>query len=273
MATPFYERIRSIQRKHNSLLCVGLDTDVSKIPGSLNSRKNSVVEFNRRIIEATQDLVCAYKLNLAFYEALGAACHAVVLHTLESIPADVLRIGDAKRGDIGNTAEMCAKAMFERLRFDAITLHPYMGSDSVEPFLRDEARGAFILALTSNAGAKDFQYLPVRGKPLYEHVVARSRKWNTRNNCGLVVGATRGKHLQRIREIEPRMPLLIPGIGAQGGDLRSAVQFGCDATGEMAIINASRSVIYASSGSDFADAARAAALSLRDTMNSLRQRR
>jgi orotidine-5'-phosphate decarboxylase len=269
--TAFYDRIRAIQRTNNSLLCIGLDTDATKIPASLRTHPEPVVEFNRRIIEATHDLACAYKLNLAFYEVLGARGWHAIQETLRFIPPGVITIGDAKRGDIGNTAEMYAEALLTGHGFTASTVSPYMGKDSVEPFLREPDRGAFILAVTSNPGAKDFQYLEVKGRPLYEHVIARVKRWNTNNNCGLVVGATRPAELRRIRALVPGMPLLIPGIGAQGGDLRSAVRFGCDKRGEMAIINASRSIMYASAGADFADAARAAARKLRDDMNAYRE--
>jgi orotidine-5'-phosphate decarboxylase len=167
---------------------------------------------------------------------------------------------------------MYAKSLYDDFGFTASTVNPYMGFDSVEPFIRDEKHGAFILALTSNVGAKDFEYLKSKEKPLYEHVIAKVKKWNVMNNCGLVVGATRPKEMQRIRKLVPNMPLLIPGVGAQGGDLVAAVRYGCDANGEMAIINSSRGIIYASSGEDFSDAARAAAMKLRDEMNAVRKK-
>jgi orotidine-5'-phosphate decarboxylase len=270
----FYDRIRSAQRSRNSLLCVGLDTDPTKLPAALRHRRHGVLDFNRRMIDATCDVVCAYKINLAFYEALGDAGWSIIQQTVRHIPADILVIGDAKRGDIGNTATMYATSLLDQLQFQAVTVNPYMGKDSVEPFLRDEHTGAFILALTSNPGARDMQYLRV-GKgniPLYEHVIRLVRGWNIRKNCGLVVGATRPQQLRRIRAMTSDMPLLIPGVGAQGGDLTSAVRHGCDPTGGMAIINASRSVIYASSGNDFAGAARRAAHELRDSINRVREK-
>jgi orotidine-5'-phosphate decarboxylase len=267
----FAERLRHSQQHSHSLLCIGLDPDTAKIPQHLLSCKDPVLEFTTRIVEATSDLVCAYKLNLAFYEALGERCWHTLKHTLAAIPADIITIGDAKRGDIGNTATMYAKSLFDELGFTAVTVNPYMGFDAVEPFLTDASRGVFVLALTSNPGAKDFEYLKVREKPLYEHVIAKVKKWNVKKNCGLVVGATRPKELQRVRMLVPDMPLLIPGVGAQGGDLKAAVRYGCDTNGEMAIINSSRGIIYASSGEDFADAARAAAMRLRDEMNVVRQ--
>ena len=262
----FHQKIRSIQKNKKSLLCIGLDPDPGKIPPFLRKGASGTQEFAKRIIEATHDLACAYKLNLAFYEALGSSGWDILRKTLEFLPKNVLSIGDGKRGDIGNTAAMYARALFRELRFDAVTVNPYMGSDSVAPFLKDPRKGAFVLALTSNAGARDFQYLKTGRRPLYEHVIAKVQEWDTLENCGLVVGATRSGELRRIRALAPTMPILIPGIGAQGGDLKSAVRFGCTKHGDLAIINVSRSILYASSGRDFADAARREALTLREQM-------
>jgi len=266
----FSQRLRRIQKKNNSLLCIGLDTDVNMIPESLFEWGDPVYEFNRRIIDATKDLVCAYKINLAFYEVTGEHGWYTVHQTLARIPEEIVTIGDGKRGDIGNSSARYAKLFVEDYEFAASTVNPYMGEDSVAPFLENSHQGAFVLALTSNPGARDFQYLPVRGKPLYEHVVARAKKWNRRKNCGVVVGATRPKELRRIRSLVPDMPLLIPGVGAQGGDVRNAVRYGCAADGMLAIINAGRSILYASRGEDFAGAARKAAIALRDEMNEYR---
>lgn len=266
----FRERLRHIQQCSNALLCIGLDSDLNKIPKHLLRLDNPILEFNKCIIEATQDLVCAYKLNLAFYEALGEHGWRTVKETVAAIPSNIIAIGDAKRGDIGNTAEMYAKSLFDDFGFSAVTVNPFMGFDAVEPFMRDERRGVFILALTSNPGAKDFEYLKVKEKPLYEHVIGKVKKWNTKGNCGLVIGATRPKELHRVRTLVPDMPLLIPGVGAQGGDVKAAVRFGCDKNGGMAIINSSRGIIYASGGEDFADAARSVAKNLRDEMNAVR---
>ncbi len=266
----FHDRLRAVQQKQNSLLCLGLDTDPLKVPPFLAHDEDPVGEFNRRIIEATSDLVCAYKINLAFYEAIGAHGWKTVHQTLAYIPPDVITIGDAKRGDIGNSAELYARALFDDFKFSACTVNPYMGGDSVEPFMKDSRHGVFVLAVTSNPGAKDFQYLNVRGKPLYEHVISKVKRWNANRNCGLVVGATRPKELQRIRALAPGLPLLIPGIGAQGGDLKRAVQFGSDHNGEMAVINVGRSVLYASQGRDFDIAARTAAVTLRNEINRFR---
>jgi orotidine-5'-phosphate decarboxylase len=252
----FIQRLKEIQTKQNSLLCIGLDVDLGKIPEHLKSSPNPVLEFNREIIEATKDLVCAYKPNLAFYEAMGEAGLGALRETLKLIPTSVLTIGDGKRGDIGNTAERYAKSLFDDFKFDSVTVNPYMGFDSVEPFLKSPTKGVFVLALTSNPGSKDFQRLKINGMPLYEKVVRTAKKWNANQNIGLVVGATHPRELKTIRKIVPEMPLLIPGIGKQGGDLKSAIRDGCDKNRQLAVINASRSIIYASSGKDFAEAAR-----------------
>jgi orotidine-5'-phosphate decarboxylase len=265
----FTQKVRDVQLQQKSLLCIGLDTDADKIPQHLLSSSNAVLEFNRQIITATDDLVCAYKLNLAFYEAMGDNGLNALRETLKLIPKSVLTIGDGKRGDIGNTSERYAKSLFDDFRFDSITVNPYMGFDSVEPFLKNPEKGVFLLALTSNNGSKDFQRLKVNGKTLYEKVVQAAKKWNKNQNIGLVVGATHPHELKMIRKIVPEMPLLIPGIGKQGGDLKSAVQEGCDRNGQLAIINASRSIIYASLGRDFAAAARAEATKIVEEMRNL----
>ena len=189
----FSQHLRRIQRKADSLLCIGLDTDINKIPESLFAFGDPVYEFNRRIIDATKDLVCAYKINLAFYESTGEHGWYTIHQTLARIPDDIVTIGDAKRGDIGNSSEMYAKLLVDDYEFTATTVNPYMGEDSVAPFLKNSHQGAFILAVTSNPGAKDFQYLKVKGRPLYEQVITRTKKWNRKKNCGLVVGATRAE--------------------------------------------------------------------------------
>jgi orotidine-5'-phosphate decarboxylase len=265
----FTQKLREIQIKQNSLLCIGLDVDTEKIPEHLRASENPVLEFNKQIIEATCDLVCAYKPNLAFYEAMGEQGLNALRGTIKLIPKSVLTIGDGKRGDIGNTAERYAKSLLDDFGFDAVTVNPYMGFDSVEPFLKDPEKGVFILALTSNPGSKDFQRLKVGTKSLYEKVVLSAKKWNANKNIGLVVGATHAKELQRVRKMVADMPILIPGIGKQGGDLKSAVRFGCDKNGQLAIINASRSILYASSGKDFAEAARSEAKRMVEEMRFL----
>ncbi len=266
----FNKRLQEIQQQRNSLVCVGLDVDPAKFPASIRNLENAVIEFNKRIIEATQDLVCAYKPNLAFYEALGERGMFALRETLKIIPGSIITIGDAKRGDIGSTAERYAVSLFDDFGFDAVTVNPYMGSDSVEPFLKNPGKGVFLLALTSNPGSKDFQRLKIGAMPLYEKIVRKAKQWNTADNIGLVIGATHPKELKRVRTIVPDMPILLPGIGKQGGDLKSAIRYGCSEDGCGAVINASRSILYASSGDDFAEAARAETLRMRDEINGLR---
>ena len=263
----FLEKLLNATRKNKSLLCVGLDPDPKLMPD-----KVSVLEFNKAIIEATSDLVCAYKLNLAFYEALDDEGLDALKRTVKYIPDDILAIGDAKRGDIGNTAKAYAKAIFSNLNFDATTVNPYLGFDSIEPFIQYTDKGVFILCRTSNAGAVDFQSLRCEEsesnyRPLFEIVAQKASQWNIHGNIGLVIGATYPEELRLIRNSHPNMPILIPGIGAQGGDLASVVRYGVDARGEKAIINSSRQIIYASRENNFAQAARQAALSLRDQIN------
>jgi len=260
----FIEKLTNATHKNNSLLCVGLDPDPELMPDKIG-----VFDFNKAIIDATSDLVCAYKLNLAFYEALDDGLDALK-RTVKYIPNDIPVIGDAKRGDIGNTAKAYAKAIFSIFNFDATTVNPYLGFDSIEPFIQYKDRGVFILCRTSNAGAKDFQSLRCEAqpdyRPLFELVALKASQWNIYGNIGLVVGATYPEELRLIRQSHPDMPILIPGIGAQRGDLASAVRYGVDAHGEKAIISSSRQIIYASR-EDFAQAARRVALSLRKQIN------
>lgn len=263
----FLEKLLNASRRNKSLLCVGLDPDPRLIP-----EKVDVLEFNRLIVEATCDLVCAYKLNLAFYEALDDEGFQIMKSSIKHIPEDIPVIGDAKRGDIGNTAKAYARAIFKNLNCDATTVNPYLGFDSIEPFIEYREKGIFILCRTSNAGAQDFQSLRCEepgaaARPLFEIVAQKASEWNTYGNIGLVVGATYPEELRLIRETHPDMPLLIPGIGAQGGDLALAVRYGIDSSGERAIINSSRQIIYASAGKDFAQAARRVALTLRNQIN------
>ena len=263
----FTEKLTAATRKNQSLLCVGLDPDPERMPENID-----VVEFNQAIIEATSDLVCAYKLNFAFYEALGDDGMSILKRSRSFIPDDIPVIGDAKRGDIGNTAKAYARAIFSYLDFDATTVNPYLGYDSIEPFLQYRDRGIFILCRTSNAGAVDFQALntEIGGKkslPLFQVVARRAGEWNVHGNIGLVVGATYPEELKTIREQHPDMPLLIPGIGTQGGDLELAVRYGVDRRGEKTIINSSRQILYASKGKDFAQAARRAAAETREQIN------
>ncbi len=275
----FLEKLLKAARTNESLLCVGLDPDPELMPAGMG-----VLEFNRAIVDATSDLVCAYKPNLAFYEALGTEGLRALERTVTHIPDAIPVIGDAKRGDIGSTARAYARALFETLGFDAATVNPYLGYDSLEPFIEYRGKGVFILCRTSNAGSVDFQDLVLSGqsagveegeRPLFEVVALRAREWNALGNVGLVVGATYPEELRRVRQLCPEMPLLIPGIGAQGGDPASAVRYGVDARGEKAIISSSRQIIYAypgegGKGGDFAAAARGAALKLRDEINHYR---
>jgi orotidine 5'-phosphate decarboxylase subfamily 2 len=269
---PFLEKLRNIQRKNNSLLCIGLDTDPLKVPEFLHAFGDPQYEFNRRIIDATQDIVCAYKLNISFYESVGEHGWYTVHQTLARIPEEIVTIGDGKRGDIASSSERQAHLICEDWEFSASTVNPYMGADSVEPFIRRRDQCAFVLAVTSNPGAKDFQYLKVKGKPLYEQVVAKAKKWNAKKNVGLVVGATRPAEIKRIRSLAPDMPFLIPGVGAQKGDLEAAVRYGCDREGELAVVNVGRSILYASNGDDFAERAREVALRYRNQMNVYREK-
>jgi len=260
----FVDKLLAAGRRNKSLLCVGLDPDPGLMPGV------SLLEFNKTIVDVTADLVCAYKPNLAFYEALGIGGLELLQRTVEHIPDYIPIIGDGKRGDIGNTAKAYAKALFVTFGFDAATVSPYLGFDSIEPFIDYNDKGVFILCRTSNPGAVDFQSLVnSQGMPLYEAVARKAREWNVRGNIGLVVGATYTKELKEIRQLCPEMPLLIPGIGAQGGDLASTVKYGVDSRGENAIIAVSRQILYASRGEDFAQAARHGAQELRDSINNL----
>jgi orotidine-5'-phosphate decarboxylase len=262
----FTDKLLNASRKNKSWLCIGLDPDPELMPGV------DVLQFNKVIIEATCDLVCAYKPNLAFYEALGTEGLVILEKTIKCVPGDIPVIGDAKRGDIGNTATAYAKALFSVWGFDAATVSPYLGFDSIEPFINYRDKGVFILCRTSNKGATDFQNLTTDGLPLYEAVAKKAHEWNIHGNIGLVVGATYPEELKRVRFICPEMPLLIPGIGAQGGDLASAIGYGADAHGEKAIINVSRQILYASKEKDFAQAARNVAERMRNQINDYRNK-
>ena len=260
--TTFRDKLIEVSRRNQSLLCVGLDPDPSLLRGT------PVVTFLQAIIEATQDIVCAYKPNLAFFEAMGTGGMLTLMEALRGVPVHVPVIADAKRSDIASTSRFYARALFEEYDFDAATVNPYLGGDSVEPFLEYGDKGVFVLCRTSNPGAEDIQNLRLSdGRPLFEAVAELANRWNTQGNVGLVVGATWPAELERIRAICPELPILLPGVGAQGADLGSAMGAGLDAEGGGVIISSSRQVLYASSGDDFAEAARKVALRLRDEMN------
>jgi orotidine-5'-phosphate decarboxylase len=272
-AAGFFARLEAAARQNKSLLCVGLDPDPERMPARPGAPPD-VAAFNRAIIEATADLVCAYKPNLAFYEALGEAGMAALADTLAAVPPHIPTIGDAKRGDVGHTARAYAQAMFDGWGFDAVTVNPYLGGDALAPFLERDDRGVFVLCRTSNPGAAELQDLLVRSgegeagsRPLFEVVAERARAWNSRGNVGLVVGATYPEELGRVRELCPQMTFLVPGVGAQGGDLEASLRCGLNERGGGLIISVSRQVAYASREKDFARAARRAAQGLRDQIN------
>lgn len=257
--------VREIHQK-KSMLCIGLDTDPAKIPEHLHQTSSfPELAFNKAIIEATKDTCVAYKLNIAFYEQMGIKGWQLIEETLQLLPANMLVIADAKRGDIGNTSYKYAETFFETYQFDAITVSPYMGEDSVKPFLSYTDKWTILLGLTSNQGSEDFQTLPCRNKPLYEHVLAKAAQWAEPQHLMFVVGATHPHLLTAIREIVPRHFLLVPGVGKQGGKVEDILKGAATEDGGV-LINASRSIIYASDGEDYADAAREQALSLREQM-------
>jgi len=258
--------------KKESFLCIGLDSAKDKIPSCLQNNEDPVFEFNKQIIDSTHDLVVAYKINLAFYESQGTEGWSSLDKTvryLKNFP-EVLIIADAKRGDIGNTSAEYAKAFYEKLNFDAITIAPYMGIDSVTPFLAFENKWAILLAITSNEGANDFQfnYLPDNQEYLYEQVIRKSLKWGNEKNMMYVVGATQAEHLVRVRKLAPKHFLLIPGVGAQGGNLVDVAKYGMNKSCGL-IVNSSRAIIYASNQENFAIVAREKAVELQQEMKTL----
>ncbi|HEV2268257.1 MAG TPA: orotidine-5'-phosphate decarboxylase [Steroidobacteraceae bacterium] len=272
----FRRQLAACWQRSDSLVCVGLDPEIERFPPQVTDRPSPIFHFNKAIIDATADLVCAYKPQFAHYAAYEAEDQLertveYIHRTYPGVPV----ILDSKRGDIGNTAERYAIEAFERYGADAVTVNPYLGGDSLEPFLRHEDRGVVVLCRTTNPGARDLQDLPVGdgGRRLY-HVVAdlAATRWNSRGNCMLVVGATYPQELAEIRRIVGEMPLLVPGVGAQGGDVAQVVRNGQTAAGTGLMVSSSRGILYASSGDDFASAARAAALALRDQINAHRQR-
>lgn len=245
-------------RKKRSFLCIGLDTDIAKIPPHLYGYPDPVLEFNRQIIEATHDLCVAYKPNTAFYESRGFEGWISLEKTVQEIPDDVFTIADAKRGDIGNTSAMYAKGFFDQMGFDSVTLSPYMGHDSVTPYFRFAGKWAILLALTSNEGAEDLQMLPAGDGLLWEEVLRKTKLWGTPDNTMFVVGATKAEMLERVRAIVPEHFLLVPGVGAQGGSLADVARHGLNSQCGL-LVNSSRAIIYAGDEEDFADRAREAA--------------
>jgi len=255
----------NIQAKQ-SFLCVGLDTDITKIPKHLLDEDDPLFAFNQAIIDATLPYAVAYKPNTAFYEAHGAKGWESLQKTIDYLPDNIFSIADAKRGDIGNTSTMYAKAFFEQMSFDSITVAPYMGSDSVKPFLEFDDKWVILLAATSNEGSKDFQDLTIDEKKLFEHVITKSQAWGSAENMMYVVGATRPESLKEIRKLIPDHFLLIPGVGAQGGSLSDVCQAGMNDQCGL-LVNSSRGIIYCSDGEDFAEAAGEAAKGLQQEMS------
>jgi len=245
-------------KKKKSVLCVGLDTDLEKIPKHLFSSEDPMFEFNKAIIDATKDYTVAYKINTAFYEAQGVKGWVSLGKTLDYIPKDIFTIADAKRGDIGNTAEQYANTFFKTYPFDSVTVAPYMGKDSVQPFLQYAGNWAIVLGLTSNAGSADFQLQQCGDELLYEKVLKTVASWGNTGNLMFVIGATRKEQLQHIRQMLPDHFFLVPGVGAQGGDVDTVCQNALNNDGGI-LINVSRGVIYVSSGTDFAERAGVAA--------------
>jgi len=273
----FIEKLLAAAQTNNSLLCVGLDPEPVRFPPMYLGEppERSVVRFCHDIIEATSPYVCAFKPNLAFFEVLGPGGMYVFQEVLEAIPAHIPVIVDAKRGDIGNSARNYASAIFDAYRCDAVTVNPYLGYDSVDPFLAHHDKGIFLVCRTSNPGGRDFQNAQVQCedgqmRSLYEMVAQQAQSWNAADNCGLVVGATYPEELKRVRASCPTLPILIPGVGAQGGDLEASIVAGVDAQGQRAILSVSRSILYAGDGDDYAVAAEKEARLLCERINNAR---
>jgi orotidine-5'-phosphate decarboxylase len=269
----FKEKLLEAQRLNDSWLCVGLDPVMDRLPDAVRSAPSPLLTFGRAIVESTADLICAYKPNLGFWLAEGPAGVEALQQLISEIPENLPVILDAKFNDVGHTAEAYAHAAFETLGADAVTLNPYLGADTLRPFLAAEEYGVFLLARTSNPSAPDVQDMDVAGKPLYQQIAQLAAGWDEEfsGTCGLVVGATYPEELSIVREIAPDLPHLIPGIGAQGGDLEQAVVHGPTSDGTGPVINSSRGIIYASSGPDFGEAARQAALKMKERINRQRE--
>lgn len=257
-------------KKKRSYLCVGLDTDIEKIPAHLKHYNDPIFEFNKQIIDATRDLCIAYKPNIAFYEASGSKGWESLEKTIEYIGTDHFTIADAKRGDIGNTSARYAEAFFKTMPFDAITVAPYMGKDSVLPFLQFENKWVILLALTSNSGSEDFQLMEENGEQLFERVIRTANTWGNANNLMFVIGATHPEYFNRIRKIAPDNFFLVPGVGAQGGDLQAISRNGMNSECGL-IVNSTRDIIYASNDENFAEKAREKALIVQKEMEIILQ--
>jgi len=262
----FLEKFNGAVEHNQSLVCVGLDPDPHRLPDSLKGEPNPTLTFLREIVSATRDLVCAYKPNFAFYGALGPEGWDALAGVMETVPEHLPTLLDFKAGDIGNTAARYAHMAYDLLGADAATVNPLMGSDAVAPFLEYTDRCAFLLCLTSNAGSSDFQRLTTQDGLLYEALAQKAVAWSATGPCGLIVGATHPEELGHIRSLAPTLPFLIPGIGTQGGEAKAVVQKGIDRNGGGILVNASRSILYASNGPDFAEAARRATEELRETL-------
>jgi len=251
-------------------ICVGLDTDISKLPPSLKSESDAVYRFNKSIIEATNKFAAAYKINFAFYERYGSKGIEELEKTVSLIPDNILSIADAKRGDIGNTSEMYAKSVYEHFGFDAVTLHPYMGKDSLEPFLEYEDKLNFVLALTSNPGASDFEKLELKnGELVYQNIIRSVSGWNEKQNCGIVFGATKIDELKNSISNFNNLAVLLPGVGAQGGSLKDVAEVFHNANRKNYLVNVSRSIIYKSTSDDFTEAAVQEIISLNDVIKQI----
>jgi orotidine-5'-phosphate decarboxylase len=261
------EKVKLVEqiRAKKSMLCVGLDSDINKLPSHLSKDMDGLLEFNKAIIESTNEYAVAYKINTAFYEQYGAKGWEIMEQTLAAIPSECFTIADAKRGDIGNTSSMYARAFFENMSFDSVTVAPYMGEDSLKPFLQFEGKWIICLGLTSNAGSNDFQSLKTGDKFLYEQVLETVSKWGDESNTMFVIGATKSEQMAKIRSDFPNHFFLVPGVGAQGGDLAEVCKNASNADGGL-LINSSRGIIYADNGMNYAEVAGVKASELQQVM-------
>ena len=264
----FTDRLQQIIQQRRSHLCVGLDPEIEKLPANFPRTPEGIVHFCREIINATSEPAAAFKINFAFFEALGSDGWRALEKVAGLLPDNVIRIADAKRGDIGNSAKHYARAILQELPFDCVTVNPYLGGDAAAPFLENPAKGAFFLCMTSNPSAREIQHFPDSNQPLFLHVAARVAEWNVNKNCGLVVGATQEDELKKIRKAVGDLPFLIPGVGAQGGDLKISATIGT-ANGRIpSLINISRAIIFAGDDKNFATAAATAARKFQNDIQS-----